>query len=176
VPHQAYAGSQLRMARSWQLDQRGSRLCSPEDVEDILTAALPRIEPLERLSICDRTLPIEIADRLWELHCAINGVTDNKAKLVACSKILHHALPDLIVPIDRTYTGRFLGFSEQQFQPAAPQRRIFYEAFAGFRQIALTPRFSSQVTGNDWRTSVGKLVDNLVCAFVLLEDGNHAHS
>lgn len=49
-------------------------------------------------------------DRVWHVVDGL-GVVDNKAKVVAGSKTLHHLLLDLVVPMDREWTGTFFGFA-----------------------------------------------------------------
>ena len=76
---------------------------------------LALLEGLEHLAIEDE-LPANIAERLWSLVSSL-GIVENNVKIVASTKALHHLLPDLIVPMDREYTGKF-------FQFTCPNRRI----------------------------------------------------
>src|SRR5579884_1775574 len=52
------------------------------------------------------TEPIQMHDDLWSLISELR-TTAAKARLVSGSKALHLLLPDLVVPIDRRYTGAF---------------------------------------------------------------------
>jgi hypothetical protein len=38
------------------------------------------------------------------------GIVENKARIVAGTKTLHHILPDLVPPMDRAWTGAFFGW------------------------------------------------------------------
>ena len=51
---------------------------------------------------------LETAERLWLLIDSL-GVVENYEPIVAGTKILHHLLLDLAIPMDRTWTSRFFG-------------------------------------------------------------------
>jgi hypothetical protein len=53
------------------------------------------------------------------------GVVDNRAKLVAGTKTLHDLLPDLVVPMDRVWTGMFFRLHSHEWQVPTYQRRTF---------------------------------------------------
>jgi hypothetical protein len=56
---------------------------------------------------------------------------------VAGSKALHHLLPELVLPIDRTYTAPFLFRTEpRDFQERDPQAETFPIAFETAQKIA----------------------------------------
>jgi len=58
------------------------------------------------------------------------AVVDNKARIVAGTKTLHHLLPDLVPPMDRAWTGAFFGWSP--IDPQKNQTLILGEAFGTF--------------------------------------------
>jgi hypothetical protein len=101
-----FAASLRRTLLAWGIGRRASRLVPADQFAAALRAAVPRLEELEPLTIDGDDLPADIADRLWLLTNSL-GVVENKAKLVAGAKTLHHLLPDLVPPIDREYTGAF---------------------------------------------------------------------
>jgi hypothetical protein len=59
---------------------------------------------LEPLAIDGPDLLMNITDQLWMVVESL-GVVENVAKIVAGTKTLHHLLPDLVVPMDRAWTG-----------------------------------------------------------------------
>ena len=71
-----------------------------------LTAAAPVLERLEDLRIDAADLPGDIIDQLWTAIRSL-GVVENKAKIVAGTKTLHHLLPGLVIPMDHVWTGMF---------------------------------------------------------------------
>jgi hypothetical protein len=97
------------------------------------------------------------------------AIVSNKAKLVATSKALHHLLPDLIVPIDRRYTGTFFGWHVPEFQSS--QRLILDVAWEAFVEIARATELE-RLVGSGWRTSTTKVIDNAIVGFCIVEGLN----
>jgi hypothetical protein len=60
----------------------------------------------------------------------------DKPRLVSGAKALHMLLPDLVVPIDRQYTGAFLFRYAQEFD-SGEEGKTFNAAYTSFRKIAL---------------------------------------
>lgn len=156
-----------RTLRAWGIGVRASRLVPADDFAAALRAALPRLEDLEPLAI-DGELPADIADRLWSLVSSL-GIVQNSAKIVAGTKALHHLLPDLVVPMDRAWTGAFFQFHLPEWQDPASQRRIFRLACTRFTEIARQVPLQQYVTGRGWRTSRTKVIDNAVIGFCKAE-------
>jgi hypothetical protein len=77
------------------------------------------IADLEQFRVDSPDLPTETADRIWTVMDSM-GVVVNTAKLVAGTKTLHHLLPDLVVPMDRGWTGRFFGMQTHEWQSKQP--------------------------------------------------------
>jgi hypothetical protein len=127
--------------------------------------ALP--ERLEHLTI-EGALPADIAERLWSLVTSL-AIVENNAKIVAGTKALHHLLPDLVVPMDREYTGTFFQFHRPEWQDPGSQRRIFLRAYAHFAAIAERAHPGQYVTDCGWRTSPSKVIDNALIGFCKTE-------
>jgi hypothetical protein len=98
-------------------------------------------------------------------------VVENQAKVVAGTKTLHHLLPDLVVPMDRAWTGRFFQFHLPEWQDADSQRRIFQLAYGHFVNVARQVQPEQYVTGRGWRTSRTKIIDNALIGFCKAELG-----
>jgi hypothetical protein len=156
-----------RTLRAWGIGVRGSHLVSAGDFAAALHAALPPLEALESLMI-DQDLPTGINDEIWSLISSL-GVVQNTAKIVAGTKTLHHLLPELIVPMDRAWTGTFFQFHLSEWQNPASQRRIFQLAYTQFAGIARRVHPQQYVTGQRWRTSRSKVIDNAVIGFCKTE-------
>jgi hypothetical protein len=98
-------------------------------------------------------------------------IVENISKLVPGTKALHHLLPDLIVPEDRAYTQRFFGYHNPEFQGQyGSQKPVFVNTFVTFARIARAVDVASYVgTGQPWRTSRGKVIDNAIVGFCVAE-------
>jgi hypothetical protein len=107
-----------RTLRAWGIGSRRSKLLPFDRFEDALHARRMDMAGLEGLMIDQPDFDVEdTLKRLWGLIQSLQ-IVDNKARLVACSKELHHLLPEyeLVVPIDRDYTRNFFGWHGPEFQ------------------------------------------------------------
>lgn len=96
----------------------------------------------------------------------------NKAKLVAGTKTLHHLLPDLVVPMDRAWTGRFFQLHPPEWQDQDNQRRTFRRVYGHLADVARRTNPDQYVTGEGWHTSRTKILDNALIGFCRLEVGD----
>jgi hypothetical protein len=154
--------------KAWGIGTRGSHLVPFPAFESSLRAHEGQIADLEKLAIDDARLDVgTVAERLWRVLDGLR-ITDNKARLVPCTKALHHVLPDLVVPIDRKYTQWFFGWHSPEFQ--SRQRACFRQAFEAFARVARAVN-PSQFVGSGWNTSKTKVIDNaIVGLFVTLAE------
>jgi|SRR6516164_4340803 hypothetical protein len=154
--------------QAWGIGQRGSRLVPRDAFCQEMASRAGEIGRFDGLSIDSPTLPIQkIASELWSLIDALR-IVDNKAKMVAGSKALHHLLPDLVFPIDRIYTRTFFRLHMPTFQGQfGGQQPVFMEIFTAFARIARNVPLSIYVgaEGYPWRTSRTKVIDNAVVGF-----------
>jgi hypothetical protein len=160
-----------RTLRAWGIGVRASRLVAEDQFAAALHAAVPVLEGLEPFAIDGPGLPADIADRLWAVVESL-GVVENMAKIVAGTKTLHHLLPDLVVPMDREWTGKFFGFHLPQWQKPDSQRKIFTIACTTFTGLAQQVHPGQYVTGSGWRTSRTKILDNALIGFCKAELGD----
>jgi hypothetical protein len=171
VESQAFITSLRQTLLAWGVGRRASRLVPEDKFAEALHAAVPRIESLEPLTIDATGLPPDIAETLWLLIDSL-GVVENKAKLVAGTKTLHHLLPDLVPPMDRAWTGMFFQFHLPEWQDPGSQRRILQLAYQQFVRVAQQAGPEQYVTNTGWRTSRAKIIDNAVIGFCKLELGD----
>lgn len=83
---------------AWRIGSRASRLVPYPDFCRAMRAKKDEISALEGLCIDDPCLDVDdVIARLWYLIKTLD-IVNNDTKLVACSKALHHVLPDLVVP------------------------------------------------------------------------------
>lgn len=101
------------------------------------------------------------AQRMWRLTEDIDIVGDG-ARGVAMTLVLHHLLPDLVVPIDWRFTAAFFGLDPEDYQLS--QREIFYTTWQAFERIARRVQ-PQRFVGPGWRTSGTKLIDNAIVGY-----------
>lgn len=123
------------------------------------------------LTIDAPDLPNDLPDQLWQLIDSL-GVVENKAKLVAGTKTLHHLVPDLVPPMDREWTGLFFRFHLPEWQDPQGQRRILGIACTQFATVARRVRPGEYATGQRWRTSRTKILDNALIGFCKADLGS----
>ncbi len=160
----AFLQSLYETLRAWGIGIRGSRLLPLQQFKAALRNKEDDIESLERLMIDDVSLDAQtVSVQLWKLIRSL-GIVDNIAVLVPCTKTLHHLLPDLVVPMDRRYTGDFFEWNDTEFQTR--QHHLFEVAFENFVDVARAVN-PVQYVGNGWHTSRTKVLDNAVVGFHL---------
>ena len=123
------------------------------------SAILEELEPLVITDVDADTVP----DKIWQ---ALSGarLSASGTQIVAGTKALHHLLPDLIPPIDRTYTIRF--FHENTFMPKGDEH-AFKEVYPALVEIAA--RAGDHLRVNDrspMNTSRTKIIDNAIIGYV----------
>jgi hypothetical protein len=150
---------------SWGIGQRGSKLLKFDDFVQAVRRCESAIASLEICRLDDSALERPSPDRLWNLVDSL-AIVENEAKLVPCTKTLHHILPELFVPIDRAFTRVFFGWPGQEFQ--YQQKRVFYKAYEQFAKIANGAN-PAQFIGSGWKTSLTKNIDNAVIGFCRVE-------
>jgi hypothetical protein len=159
--------------RSWGIGKRASRIVSVEMFTQALETHVRDLQQLEGLSIEDSRIDIDgVVEILWRF-IETAPVVENRAKIVAGTKTLHHLLPDLVPPIDREWTGAFFDWTLNDFQSG--QRRTFLEGFTTLHSVAVATR-PSQYVGDGWRTSSSKLLDNALIGYMLDERSSIARA
>jgi hypothetical protein len=119
-------------------------------------------------------VPSDTGDRLWSLISRMKLTANKKeedrdkekSKLVSGTKTLNLLLPDLVVPIDRQYTGSFLYRYAPEFDAGPDEEKTFGVAFSAFRKIARAVDPSAYVGRHRVHASATKVIDNGVIGFV----------
>jgi hypothetical protein len=102
-----------------------------ERVKGALRAVAPLLDRWEDVSIL--TLRSNDVEDLFRLFDAVREVKPTRRKWVATSKMLHHLLPDLIVPMDNLMTAPFLGRSSL---PTSFDASFIAESCSAFGDLA----------------------------------------
>lgn len=151
---------------AWGIGKRASRLVSLPEFRNRLRDCGEEISEFEHLRLDDPDLDISLtATRLWQLIEHLR-VVQNVSLIVPGTKTLHHLLPDLVPPMDRAWTGAFF-----QWSMGAPEyeRSTFIRTFSSFATIAQGTEPSNFV-GEEWRTSLTKVLDNAIIGYCKLHD------
>jgi hypothetical protein len=161
-----FAASLRRTLIAWGLGVRGSILEPEIEFAQALAAAAPELAGLEPLAIDAPHLPTDVVDKLWHAIEGL-GIVKNKAKIVAGTKALHHLLPDLVIPMDHVWTGTFFQLHDPEWQES--QARTFRRVYGQLLHLGQQVQPEQYVTGQEWRTSRTKIIDNAVAGFCQLE-------
>jgi len=152
--------------KRWGIGRRASRLAPLSEFRLTLAShetQLLELEPLKIESLAGNELSTSTA--IDSVVSALS-VVDNRARIVAGTKTLHHLLPDLVPPMDRAWTGAFFGWS--LLDPQNNQTLILEEAFSAFAEIAGVTH-PSRLVGAGWRTSSTKVLDNALIGYCKLQ-------
>jgi hypothetical protein len=163
-----FGGLLYQTLRAWRLGVRSSKLVPLPLFIEQLERNAANIAALDGVSIDDPVLlTTAVVEQIGQLIASL-GIVENKAKLVAGTKALHHLLPDLVPPMDRAWTGRFLGMRAAEWQSPANQTRILVTAFSGLSRVAraVDPQ---RFVGAGWRSSRTKVLDNALIGFCMVE-------
>lgn len=160
----------LRMTLSdWGLRRAG--LVPLDEFKRELRKHKQEIQHLEQFAI--ETVASDRWSDLWSVIDSLK-ITGKGPRLVSGTKVLHHILPNLVVPVDRMYMGMFLfayrpkDFESKPNEPGECERVTFRVAFQCFSRVANAIR--SKVAGyrrrNEVHTSITKVIDNAIFGFV----------
>jgi hypothetical protein len=154
---------------SWGMHRMGRGNTKLRDLEEIkasVRAQSATIASLQDLSIINITTQDIgwISREIWKLLSKLT-VSIAEARIVANSKVLHHLLPRLLPPIDRTYTFNFF-YNRNAL--TIPEEEAFAEMFSGFHSIALANKnIIDNIVGRGWNTSETKVIDNSIVGYVI---------
>lgn len=150
--------------KAWGIGVRGSVLLTFPEFKQELHSKIIQISNLDGLRIDNPNVNVKtLAEALWQLIDSLK-IVQNNAKLVACTKTLHHILPNLVVPIDREYTRKFFGWYGNEFQ--YNQQKFLSLAIDNFSKIARQTN-PEQYVGFGWNTSLSKVIDNAIVGFMV---------
>lgn len=153
---------------AWGMDSRGAKLKGFDSFvrgirsnhEKIVNLSTYRLASLAEQ---DQDIVMRVILSIWQVIPAL-GVAQGKSQLVAGSKTLHHLLPDLVPPIDRRYTLKFL-FNRTNITNA---KSDFAQVFINYLYMfeAAEETIKKIVGGaNPLNSSVTKVIDNAIIAY-----------
>ena len=156
---------------AWNMDQRGAKLSSFEELVKTIRQNRPLIQKLYNYKLhelTDKTV-LEITPIL-ELAFGGLKVMHSKRRIVGVSKCLHFLLPDLVMPIDSTYTMPAL-FGYNRYSDSLEKETndfilIFRATTKAAQKLKLTP---ADLKDEGWNTSIPKLIDNALIGLAKLD-------
>jgi hypothetical protein len=164
INNDLFLRSLYQTLQAWGIGLRGSHLSPYSEFKEALQSKTNQIANLDGLRIDDPQLDLQrLSDDLWQLMDSLE-IVQNITKLVACSKALHHILPELVVPIDREYTRKFFGWHGPEFQYS--QKKFLFLAIENFATIARATN-PEQFVGKKWNTSQTKVIDNAIVGYMM---------
>lgn len=106
----------------------------------------------------------QVCRDIWRLLSNLT-ISIADAQIVANSKVLHHLLPRLLPPIDRTYTFNFF-YNRNML--SISEEAAFAEMYSRFHQVALGNKETIlALVGRGWNTSETKVIDNAIVGYVI---------
>jgi hypothetical protein len=150
----------------WGIGRRASRLVPLTEFRRTLVNHATQLRELELVTLELMTEGVQSISTSVAFLVSNLAVVENRARIVAGTKTLHHVLPNLVPPMDRAWTGAFFGWSV--LDPQNNQALIFREAFEAFSEIARATH-PSRLVGEEWRTSPTKVLDNALIGYCKLK-------
>ena len=165
-----FAESAYALLPSWgmhRMGRRGSKMREFEDFKDSLKPVWPAVLRLQQAT------PENIDEAGWRemgevfrgIRCMATGTS-----LVGNSKVMAHALPNLVAPVDREYTLRFLfentyitNHLEREWKKLQMILRDFFYPILRAESFKLKAReWQKRPAEFRWDTSPLKIADNLL--------------
>jgi len=152
---------------AWNMNQRAAKLSDFDLFKESLFENKDTIHQMEKYRIeeLESIVPIEKPIRL--LFEKLNLVAVRKPKLVTFSKTLHFFLPDLLMPIDRTYTLLFF-YNHYNIADNDEQIQKYLYVLEQFRQFAKKHRDDKAFKECDKRLikNIPKMIDNIIIGYI----------
>jgi|GEM_PF-5077393 len=157
----------------WNMNSRGAKLLDKEVFRNNLLAAKSTIDKLLTYNFsdfADNQKKNEITDIVVELFDNLE-LTQN-SKFVTLSKTLHFLLPQLMVPMDRTYTANYFHDFRQQDVPIEPKKQAEWNI--GFHKtlckVYMMHKDLIDCISIETKYPVTKLLDNMLIGFFMYRD------
>ncbi len=172
-----FAESAYAVLAAWgmhRMGRGGSKMCEFEDFKASLKPLWPAVLRLQQATPenLDEAGWREMSEVFRGIHCMATGTS-----LVGNSKVMAHALPNLVAPVDRQYTLRFLFGStnianhlEREWEKLQMILRDFFYPILRAEPFKQKAReWQERRTEFRWDTSPLKIADNLVIGLLKSE-------
>jgi hypothetical protein len=155
---------------SWGMHRMGKGGSKMKSLEEFAGSILPLVPQIQQARAFT---PANMREEDWQLLRSIFVATEvmaSQTKIVGNSKVMAHLMPNIIPPIDREYTLKFLtGHKNIKNDLEAEWKwmRVIIEKL--FIPVALDENFQqlahqwmADPTRHPWDTSIFKIIDNLI--------------
>lgn len=152
---------------AWNMNSRGARLQEFSLFRESIMKCKSKLARISNLTLKSFDTD-QVRESISDLFENLNLVFEDKPPLVTFSKTMHFYLPNLIVPIDRTYTMNF--FYGNTNVPDTNEKQL--ERFFDIQQECC--RFSKEnklgkYKDRIWNRSIPKIIDNAIIGHIRIE-------
>jgi len=155
---------------AWDMDKRGARLNEYDILKESILQHGPYLidlykNKLDSISSLEDKNGQKIIRDLEFVFCHLE-VMKSKRRIVGVSKAMHFLLPDLVMPIDSTYTMPYFYGTNKYNEKVEKEFQTYLDIFTKAHQITKKLKLSANdADGKEWNTSVPKLIDNAIIGF-----------
>lgn len=157
---------------AWGMDGQKAELEKFDNLKDSILKSKPIFESLEKSKL--ESISDNDFKKLEELFTNLQ-ISKTDAKLVGFSKLVHFYLPNLVAPIDRTYTLNFF-YPKNNGNEKTPsyfpsgkienQFNVFKEIHKIYSELARDYNLEQYISNKGWNRNIPKIIDNAVMAAV----------
>jgi len=144
---------------NWGMNKRGAKMKPFDDFLKNIQSNSEKILKLSKFKLHEIT-----KDEIWGIKSALKDLflgldlMESKGTFVSNSKVMHYVLPDLVMPMDRTYTLTF--FYGNGYNINNPTKK-FLDVFTCSWLIAKDIDLSKYLDDN-WNQTIPKVIDNAI--------------
>ncbi|MGA2467185.1 MAG: hypothetical protein ABSH06_22905 [Thermodesulfobacteriota bacterium] len=155
---------------AWDMNKRGAKLNEFEIVKESIRQHEPYLidlykNKLDSINSLEDKNAQKIIRDLEFVFCHLE-IMKSKRRIVGVSKAMHFLLPDLVMPIDSTYTMPYFYGTNKYNEKAEKEFQTYLDIFTRTHRITKNLKLTNDdVDGEKWNTSIPKLIDNAIIGF-----------
>lgn len=155
---------------AWDMNKRGAKLNDFEIVRESIQQHEPYLidlykNKLDSINSLEDKNAQKIIRDLEFVFCHLE-IMKSKRRIVGVSKAMHFLLPDLVMPIDSTYTMPYFYGTNKYNEKAEKEFQNYLDIFTRTHRITNNLKLTnSDVKGGEWNMSIPKLIDNAIIGF-----------
>ncbi len=148
--------------KAWNMDQRRARLAEFDYFKDMVKGSSKLIKKLEKEEL-DNLRRNSIFEDIEKLMYSLENICKQKTKIVTFSKTMHFMLPDLFVPVDRTYTLNFFRGHGNIPEKLKSQYWLYDNLLRSYAKLSKKHNFRGYK--GKWNKNIPKTLDNLIIGY-----------
>lgn len=159
---------------AWNMNSRGAKLQDFEVFQKSILRNRNIFDSLNayKLTDMDNEMVIELLETLFN---NLDLVAEGKPPLVTFSKTIHFFLPNLIGPIDRTYTMKFFYNNTSIPDSVTSQFKRFMDIQLEYCKIAKECNLSKHMD-EVWNRNIPKIVDNMIIGYMRIKKAKESEN